>query len=206
MIHGPVLEIPDSATLCIALDQPPRTWVPVSLRHLATTRPALMAAAFGQNATCIMGINGTGRCRIEGRPLAGELRRPRALVVQRQAGGRAAVAAIAPVPSPSPNLWRPSAGPAGRYPIASRLDVPGPKRDDWGAFATTDGHAADPWAQSGWAREAGANRSAVHTGLGWPRRDPAAVVGYAEPDFATRPDVPHGRETQSAIGFSLVLR
>ncbi|MDQ2861050.1 MAG: hypothetical protein M3T55_10080, partial [Pseudomonadota bacterium] len=52
-VHGPVLEVPDKGSVCLALDQTASTWVKVRLRHPAIPRSVLMAAAFGKNATCV---------------------------------------------------------------------------------------------------------------------------------------------------------
>ena len=76
VVHGPVLDIPDASTLCIAQGQSPSTWVEVKLRGTGATRGALMAASFARNAVCAIGPDGVGACRIEQEPLAEALRRP----------------------------------------------------------------------------------------------------------------------------------
>ena len=76
VLHGPVLAIPDASTLCIANGAAPAQWIAVSLPQLKASRALLMAAAFGQNATCVIGADGVGECRIEDAPLAAEVRRP----------------------------------------------------------------------------------------------------------------------------------
>ena len=76
VVHGPVLEIPDASSLCIAQGQSPSTWLRVRLARASDTLPLLMAAAFGKNAVCNVGADGRGICDIEGRPLEEELRRP----------------------------------------------------------------------------------------------------------------------------------
>ena len=76
VLHGPVLAIPDTSTLCVATGTSPAQWTAVSLPALNTSRAVLMAAAFGQNATCVIGADGIGDCRIEDAPLAAEIRRP----------------------------------------------------------------------------------------------------------------------------------
>jgi hypothetical protein len=76
IIHGPVLQVSDGSSFCVALSPSPSTWVRIPLPRLWSTRSALMAAAFGRNATCVVGSNGVGDCRIAGRPLADELQRP----------------------------------------------------------------------------------------------------------------------------------
>ncbi len=75
-VHGPVLAVPDGSSLCVATGPSPSTWVRFSLFHLQTTRPALMAAAFGKNATCVVDAQGRGSCVIEGQSLAATLRPP----------------------------------------------------------------------------------------------------------------------------------
>jgi len=75
-VHGPVLAIPDGSSLCIATGASPSAWVRIPLTSLQTTRLALMAAAFGKNATCVVDAQGRGACAIEGQPLALALRQP----------------------------------------------------------------------------------------------------------------------------------
>jgi hypothetical protein len=70
-IRGPVLQIPSRNEICVALA--PDRWVKVALAHPASTRPALMTAAFGKTASCVIGAAGQGECSIEGRPLQGLL-------------------------------------------------------------------------------------------------------------------------------------
>jgi hypothetical protein len=76
VLHGPVLDIPDGASLCIAQVGSPTAWTRVSVRQLAANRPQLMAAAFGQNATCRIGAEGLADCTVDGAPLADIVRRP----------------------------------------------------------------------------------------------------------------------------------
>lgn len=76
MVRGPVLEIPDASSLCVAMGESPSTWVRVGLAHASDTYPLLMAAAFGKNAVCFVGHDGLGVCDIEDQPLNQELRRP----------------------------------------------------------------------------------------------------------------------------------
>ena len=76
VLHGPVLEIPDAARLCIALGTSPAAWVAVQLPNLGVTRSALMAAAFGKNVTCLVGKDLTARCIVEGKSLVDQLHRP----------------------------------------------------------------------------------------------------------------------------------
>jgi hypothetical protein len=76
VIHGPVLAIPDGSSLCLATGASPSTWVRISLSRPPVTRPALMAAAFGKNATCVVGADGRGDCVVEGQRLATVLQGP----------------------------------------------------------------------------------------------------------------------------------
>ena len=76
VIHGPVVQIPDGSNIWVALGPLPSTWSKIPLPRPATTRSALMAAAFGKNATCVMDFEGQGDCLVEGKPLTDELRRP----------------------------------------------------------------------------------------------------------------------------------
>jgi len=76
VVHGPVLEIPDASSLCVAQGPSPSTWIRVRLARPSGTYPLLMAAAFGKNAVCNVGADGRGVCDIEGRSLDAELRRP----------------------------------------------------------------------------------------------------------------------------------
>ena len=78
VVHGPVLEIPDASSLCVAQGQSPSTWVMVRLAHASDSYRLLMAAAFGKNAVCFVGHDGLGACDIEDQPLDLELRRPEA--------------------------------------------------------------------------------------------------------------------------------
>ncbi len=76
LIHGPVLDIPDAATLCVATGAAPEAWVAIPVAGLQTSRAVLMAAAFGQTATCVVGADGAGACSIDGASLADKVRRP----------------------------------------------------------------------------------------------------------------------------------
>jgi hypothetical protein len=76
VVRGPVLEIPDGSSLCVALGVSRSTWVPIDIAPLGADRATLMAMAFGRNATCVVGADGVGQCRIEGAALADGLRDP----------------------------------------------------------------------------------------------------------------------------------
>jgi hypothetical protein len=76
VLHGPVLEIPDASSLCIALGTSPAAWVAVQLPSLGVTRSVLMAAAFGKNATCVVGGDLKATCIVEGKRLVDQLHRP----------------------------------------------------------------------------------------------------------------------------------
>jgi len=84
VLHGPVLEIPNGSTLCIATGASPAQWTAVSLAQIKTSRAVLMAAAFGQNATCTIGQDGAADCRIEGASLAQQIQRPEILKASMQ--------------------------------------------------------------------------------------------------------------------------
>ena len=76
VIHGPVLAVPDGSSLCLATGASPSEWVKIPISRPQTTRAALMAAAFGKNATCVVDRDGRGDCAVEGKPLAAALRQP----------------------------------------------------------------------------------------------------------------------------------
>lgn len=73
-VRGPVLEILDARTVCVA--RTPTDWVAVTLIQPAQSRPALMAAAFGKTATCVVGKDQRAECVIEGTALTVLLRQP----------------------------------------------------------------------------------------------------------------------------------
>ena len=75
-IHGPVLQVDDGSSLCIAQGASPTQWSLVRLAQVRTTRTALMAAAFGRNATCRIGQTGLATCDVEGRGLIASLAHP----------------------------------------------------------------------------------------------------------------------------------
>ena len=75
-VHGPVLAVPDGTSLCVATGVSPSSWIRIPLDHLQATHAALMAAAFGKNATCAVDANGRGACVVEGKPLAELLHSP----------------------------------------------------------------------------------------------------------------------------------
>ena len=76
IIHGPVLAIPDAATLCVATGASPDSWTAIAVPQLKASRAVLMAAAFGQNATCAIDGDGVADCRIEGESLASAVKQP----------------------------------------------------------------------------------------------------------------------------------
>jgi len=75
VLHGPILEVPDASSLCVALGTSPSQWVSVRLPTLGVTRSALMAAAFGRNATCVVGRDRQADCSVDGTPLKDQLLR-----------------------------------------------------------------------------------------------------------------------------------
>ncbi len=76
VVAGPVLQVIDGRTLCVALGPTPDRWVRVRLADVLdpTARGALMAASFAKDAACSVerldeqGM--VGRCVVEGAPLA----------------------------------------------------------------------------------------------------------------------------------------
>jgi hypothetical protein len=76
VVHGPVLNIPNASTICLATGASPEAWTAVAVPQLKASRAVLMAAAFGQNVTCVIGADGAGDCKIDGRALADEVMRP----------------------------------------------------------------------------------------------------------------------------------
>jgi hypothetical protein len=76
VVSGPVLQVIDGRTLCVALGPTPDRWVRVRLADVLdpTARGALMAAAFAKDAACGVerlddqGV--VGRCVVEGAPLS----------------------------------------------------------------------------------------------------------------------------------------
>jgi len=76
VVHGPVLQVADGSSLCLGVGGSPEAWVMIRVPQLGASRQALMAVAFGKNATCVIGRNGQGDCMIEGQPLASALRAP----------------------------------------------------------------------------------------------------------------------------------
>ena len=75
-VHGPVLAVPDASSLCIATGASPSAWVRIPLDRPQATKAALMAAAFGKNATCAVDADGRGACVVEGKPLTELLHSP----------------------------------------------------------------------------------------------------------------------------------
>jgi hypothetical protein len=71
---GPVLQVIDGRTLCVALGPDSKDWVLVRVDGASSARGALMAAVFAQRLDCVagadsdQGVNAT--CRMEGVPLA----------------------------------------------------------------------------------------------------------------------------------------
>lgn len=74
-LHGPILHVPDAGEVCVATGADRGDWVAVPLVQPAGARNVLMAAAFGQNATCRIQTDGRGDCTVEGEPLAARLSR-----------------------------------------------------------------------------------------------------------------------------------
>lgn len=93
VLRGPVLHVIDGQRLCIALDALPSRWVEVQVTQhpllQASTntnaRGTLMAAAFGQDAVCMVTGQVDGRplaaCMIGGEDIAQRLRQPEAIKI-----------------------------------------------------------------------------------------------------------------------------
>jgi hypothetical protein len=75
-IHGPVLQIDDGSSVCIAQGAKPAQWSLVRLNKVRATRSVLMAATFGKTADCRIGRDGLGTCDVEGKPLSATVTRP----------------------------------------------------------------------------------------------------------------------------------
>lgn len=75
-VHGPVLLVPDSDTLCLASGPTPDTWTRIKLSTASPTRAVLMAAAFGKNADCTVDQSGAASCTVEGQSLDATLGSP----------------------------------------------------------------------------------------------------------------------------------
>jgi hypothetical protein len=73
---GPVLQVIDGRTLCVARGPTPADWIRVTARGAprGSTRQALMAAAFGRSLACVavkVGSSGLeARCTVDGAPLS----------------------------------------------------------------------------------------------------------------------------------------
>ena len=76
VVSGPVLQISDGSSLCVAIGPLPSTWIAIRLANPPSDRSTLMAAAFGKNAACAIDRGGRGHCLIEGASLADALHRP----------------------------------------------------------------------------------------------------------------------------------
>ena len=75
-LHGPILNVPDANTVCVAQGHSPGSWIAVRLAEPAPDRATLMAAAFGKNAVCVVGSDGRALCVVEGAPLSQLLQQP----------------------------------------------------------------------------------------------------------------------------------
>ena len=87
-IRGPVLHVIDGGRLCVALAPSPSTWVELQVldpRVMRTSsaddaKQRLMAAAFGQDAVCVITGTSAGQvtaaCMIEGEQLSARLSQP----------------------------------------------------------------------------------------------------------------------------------
>lgn len=88
VLHGPVLQVEDGATLCVALGASPDRWVRVTLADAPAANPiqrasstdenprgTLMAVAFSQTVDCRVDTAGRGLCALsDGRSVGGLLK------------------------------------------------------------------------------------------------------------------------------------
>lgn len=88
VLHGPVLQVEDGDTLCVALGATPDRWVRVTLADAPSANPiqrasstdenprgTLMAVAFSQTVDCQVQADGRGLCVLaDGRSVGGLLK------------------------------------------------------------------------------------------------------------------------------------
>lgn len=90
-LRGPVLQVEDGATLCVALGATPDTWVRVTLADAPSSsgiqrasstdenpRGTLMAVAFSQMVDCDVQADGRALCRLQDGRSVGALMKTRA--------------------------------------------------------------------------------------------------------------------------------
>ena len=90
-LHGPVLQVEDGATLCVALGATPDTWVRLTLADAPVANPiqrasntdenprgALMAVAFSQTVDCRLQTDGRALCVLQDGRSVGNLLKTRA--------------------------------------------------------------------------------------------------------------------------------
>lgn len=90
-LHGPVLQVEDGATLCVALGATPDTWVRLTLADAPAANPlqraastdenprgTLMAVAFSQTVDCQVQADGRALCLLQDGRSVGNLLKTRA--------------------------------------------------------------------------------------------------------------------------------
>ena len=91
VLRGPVLQVEDGATLCVALGAMPETWVRLTLADAPAANPiqrasntdenprgTLMAVAFGQTVDCRLQADGRALCTLQDGRSVGTLLQTRA--------------------------------------------------------------------------------------------------------------------------------
>ncbi len=91
VVRGPVLQVEDGATLCVALGATPDTWVRLSLADAPSANPiqraantdenprgTLMAVAFSQTVDCQLQADGRALCALQDGRSVGNLLKTRA--------------------------------------------------------------------------------------------------------------------------------
>lgn len=111
---GPVVDVLDGDSLCVAVGPEPRDWVEVRLADFyapesseaagALAKAALKRIALGRTATCVAGRRTydrvAARCQVEGRPIGDQMREARIAEGGRGTGGpRPASARIGRAPT-----------------------------------------------------------------------------------------------------------
>ncbi|MFI4975003.1 MAG: hypothetical protein ACHP84_10735 [Caulobacterales bacterium] len=76
----------------------------------------------------------------------------------------------------------------------------------WGLFATAHGASMDLWARGGWLRDPSALPGEIEAGFGWRRSNMSALVGYAQPAFASGAARSVSPSRRGLIGLSIAIR
>lgn len=82
VVEGPVLQVIDGRTLCVAKGPTPDRWVRVRLSDApaAASRQRLMATAFSKRIQCQLGAGGEGKCTLAGEDLVSLMGSPEAKI------------------------------------------------------------------------------------------------------------------------------